>query len=368
MKEKNKIHPILFSEININGVELKNRIALAPMTRTSAEENGVPSERMLSYYRRYAKGGFSLLISEGTYPDEAFSQGYLNQPGIANQKHINGWRLITNAVHNEGAKMFCQLMHAGALSQGNIYSKKTIAPSSLAPKGEQLGFYGGEGAYPTPEEMSKDDIEQAKHGFVNAAVNARKAGFDGVEIHGANGYLLDQFLTDYNNKREDEYGGSIENRVRLLVEVCQAVREKLGKDFPIGIRISQAKVNDYTHKWAGGEKDAEIIFKQLSNSGIDFLHVTEYHADAPAFDEKGPSLAWLAKKWTNLPVFANGNINTPVLANQVITNNEIDVVVIGKAALANKEWPLKAGNGNKMDEFNPDKFFNPDAKIKDFEL
>lgn len=368
MKESNTKYPELFSGITINGVELKNRIALAPMTRTSAEEDGVPSKMMLSYYRRYAKGGFSLLISEGTYPDEAFSQGYLNQPGIANPEHIKGWRLITDAVHREGAKMFCQLMHAGALSQGNIYSRKTKAPSGVVPKGEQLGFYGGEGAYPTPEEMSREDIEQAKQGFVKAALNAREAGFDGVEIHGANGYLLDQFLTDYTNTRKDEYGGSAENRVRLLVEVCRAVREKVGKDFPVGIRISQAKVNDYDHKWKAGEKDAEIIFSQLGNSGLDFIHVTEYKADGPAFEEEGPSLASLAKKWGKLPVLANGNINTPQLAEDVISSHSIDVVAVGKAALANKEWPLKAAQDEDLEAFEPGKFFNPDAKIKEFEL
>ncbi len=368
MKDTNKQYPALFSNILINGVELKNRIALAPMTRTSAEENGVPSQKMLSYYNRYAKGGFSLLISEGTYPDEVYSQGYLNQPGIANLEHIKGWRSITDAVHQEGAKMFCQIMHAGALSQGNIYSDKTKAPSIVAPQGEQLGFYGGEGAYPTPEEMSKDEIEQAKQGFVKAAVNAREAGFDGVEIHGANGYLLDQFLTDYTNTRADEYGGSTENRVRLLVEVCTAVREKVGKDFPVGIRISQAKVNDYTHKWKDGEKDAEIIFSLLGKSGIDFIHVTEFQADAPAFEEKGISLASLAKKWGNLPVLTNGNINTPGKAEEVITNNKFDLIAVGKAALANKEWPLKAMHGEEMDDFDPEKFFIPDASIKEFEL
>lgn len=368
MKEKEIKYPKLFSGFNINGLELKNRIALAPMTRTSAEENGVPSKNMLSYYKRYAKGGFSLLISEGTYPDEAYSQGYLDQPGIANQKHIEGWLKITDAVHEEGAKMFCQLMHAGALSQGNIYTKSAKAPSSIAPKGEQLGFYGGGGSYPTPEELSKEEIEQVKNGFVDAAVNAQKAGFDGVEIHGANGYLLDQFLTDYTNKREDEYGGSTENRVRLLVEVCQAVREKVGEDFPVGIRISQAKVNDYTHKWAGGEKDAKIIFTELGKAGLDFIHVTEYHAEAPAFEEGGPSLAALAKKWTKVPVFANGNLNTPELAEQVIAKNEIDVVAIGKAALVNKDWALRAARAEEMDEFEPEKFFVPNAKIKDFEL
>ena len=368
MQEQHSQYPNLFRGLTIGSLAIKNRIGLAPMTRTSAEENGVPSVNMQNYYSRYAKGGFGFLISEGTYPDEAYSQGYLNQPGIANKQHIEGWKRVTDQVHEAGAKMICQLMHAGALSQGNIYKNKTKAPSAMPPKGEQLGFYGGEGAYPTPEEMSHEDIQQAIQGFLNAALNALDAGFDGVEIHGANGYLLDQFLTDYTNKRTDEYGGSTENRVRLLVEVCQAVKEAVGADFPVGIRISQAKVNDYTHKWAGGERDAEIIFSRIGSTGIDFLHVTEYHANEPAFEENGPSLAVLAKKWGKLPVFANGNINTPELAEEMLKKGEVDLVAIGKAALANKDWANKAAKGESLEEFKPENFFVPNAKVKEFEL
>jgi 2,4-dienoyl-CoA reductase-like NADH-dependent reductase (Old Yellow Enzyme family) len=368
MEKQHPQYPHLFWPLTIGKLILNNRIGLAPMTRTSAEENGVPSARMLDYYSRYASGGFGLLISEGTYPDEAYSQGYFHQPGIANRQHIEGWKKITEKVHEAGSRMICQLMHAGALSQGNIYQNKTKAPSAVLPKGEQLGFYGGEGAYPMPEEMSHEDIRQVTQGFVHAALNARDAGFDGVEIHGANGYLLDQFLTDYTNQRIDEYGGSTENRVRLLVEVCQAVREAVGTDFPVGIRISQAKVNDYTHKWAGGEQDAKIIFSRLGKSGIDFLHVTEYHAHEPAFEAQGPSLASLAKKWGQLPVIANGNLNTPELAEALLANEEVDLVAVGKAALANKDWADKAAKGAALEEFNAEKFFHPDAKIKEFEL
>jgi 2,4-dienoyl-CoA reductase-like NADH-dependent reductase (Old Yellow Enzyme family) len=368
MQREHPKYPRLFWGLTIGNLILKNRIGLAPMTRTSAEENGVPSEQMIDYYHRYAKGGFGLLISEGTYPDEAYSQGYSNQPGIANKKHIEGWKKVTAKVHEAGSRMICQLMHAGALSQGNIYKNNTIAPSAVLPKGEQLGFYGGEGAYPAPEAMSHEDILQATQGFVNAALNARDAGFDGVEIHGANGYLLDQFLTDYTNQRTDEYGGSTGNRVRLLVEVCQAVRKAVGADFPVGIRISQGKVNDYTHKWAGGEKDAQIIFSQLGSAGIDFLHVTEFQVNAPAFTENGPTLAALAKKWGKLPVFANGNLNTPELAEAMLKNGEVDLVAVGKAALANKDWPNKAEKGDPLEEFKAESFFNPNARIKSFEL
>jgi 2,4-dienoyl-CoA reductase-like NADH-dependent reductase (Old Yellow Enzyme family) len=368
MKDSNSKFPLLFSRFNIGRLELKNRIGLAPMTRTSAAEDGVPTEYMIRYYTRYAQGGFGLIITEGTYPDEAYSQGYSFQPGIANQVHINGWKKIVDSVHAAGAKIICQLMHAGALSQGNIHKKTAIGPSAVQPKGEKMGFYGGAGAFDVPQEMSKEDIQQAIKGFAASAINAREAGFDGVEIHGANGYLLDQFLTDYTNKRTDEYGGSVQNRVRLLEEVVRATREAVGPDYPVGIRISQGKVNDYTHKWAGGEADAEIIFSRLAQSGLDFLHVTEFQAYISAFDEGGPTLAALAKKWGKLPVLVNGSIITPEQAEKLLQSGDVDVVTIGKAALANKDWANKAASGEVMEEFKPERFFSPDAKVKEFEV
>lgn len=368
MKDTHHKYPLLFSKVNLGQLELKNRVGLAPMTRTSATEDGVPTDNMIKYYTRYAKGGFSMIITEGAYPDEAFSQGYSYQPGIANQKHVAGWRKVTDSVHAEGAKIICQLMHAGALSQGNIYKGFTMGPSPVQPKGEKMGFYGGSGPYTVPEEMTDADIKQAIDGFAQAAVNAREAGFDGVEIHGANGYLLDQFLTDYINQRKDGYGGSTENRLRLLVEVVQACRQAAGPDYPIGIRISQGKVNDYTHKWAGGERDAEIIFSRLAAAGLDFLHITEFEAYKPAFADEGPTLAALAKKWGNLPVVVNGSIMHPDQAEQMLRSGDVDVVTIGKAALANKDWANKAAAGETMVEFKPEKFFSPDAKVKEFEL
>jgi 2,4-dienoyl-CoA reductase-like NADH-dependent reductase (Old Yellow Enzyme family) len=368
MEHSNSKFPLLFSKLNLGKLELKNRIGLAPMTRTSAAEDGVPTENMIKYYTRYANGGFGLIITEGTYPDEAYSQGYPSQPGITNQKHIQGWKKVIESVHAAGAKIICQLMHAGALSQGNIYNKTTKAPSAVQPKGEKLGFYGDTGAFAVPEETSREDIQQAIQGFATSAVNAKEAGFDGVEIHGANGYLLDQFLTDYTNKRTDEYGGSVQNRVRLLEEVIKAARQAVGPDYPVGIRISQGKVNDYTHKWAGGEADAEIIFSRLAQAGLDFLHVTEFQAYMPAFKEGGPTLAALAKKWGKLPVVVNGSIVTPEQAEELLQKGDVDIVTIGKAALANKDWVNKAASGGVMEEFKPERFFNPDAKIKEFEL
>lgn len=362
-----KNYPLLFSPGKLGNLMLKNRIGLAPMTRTSGEDDGTPNEVMKNYYTRYAKGGFSLLITEGTYPDEKHSQGYLNQPGLANEKHIAGWKQVVQAVHGEGAKIICQLMHAGALSQGNIYTNITIGPSTVQPKGTQMEFYGGSGPFAIPQEMKKEDIAEVIEGFAQATKNAREAGFDGIEIHGANGYILDQFLTDYTNQRQDEYGGSTESRVRLLTETIQACRAAAGEEFPIGIRISQSKVNDYTHKWAEAESDAKIIFTALGKAGLDFIHITEYHADQPAFKEGGPTLAALAKKYTGLPVVVNGNLNTPEQGEAMLQRGDADIITLGKGALANKDWVNKVAENMPLQAFEPQRFFVPDAKVKDFE-
>ncbi|MHA6248956.1 NADH:flavin oxidoreductase [Pontibacter sp. CAU 1760] len=362
------VNSILFSSFKIKHKEFKNRLGLAPMTRTSANEDGTPNAEMQAYYTKFAKGGFGLLITEGTYPDEASSQGYTDQPGIANEKHIAAWKKITDAVHEAGSKIFCQIMHAGALSQGNYYTQTKIAPSAVEPKGEQLSFYGGSGPYPTPKEMTTEDIAAVKEGFVQAAQNAVAAGFDGVEIHGANGYLLDQFLTDYTNQRTDQYGGGTENRIRLSAEIVQATREALDDSIPVGIRISQSKVNDYTHKWADGEKEAEVIFSALAAAGADFIHTTEYDALQPAFESADLTLAAIAKKYSKLPIVVNGSLNTPELVARMLQDGGADIITIGKGALANQDWPNKVAGGKDLEAFKPENFLAPNAKLKPHEL
>ncbi|WP_035782226.1 oxidoreductase, partial [Arthrobacter sp. H14] len=198
----------LWSSLQIGSTELNNRVALAPMTRVSATEDGHATDKMASYYEAYARGGFGLLITEGIYPDTAYSQGYLFQPGIATKEQAQSWSNVVDAVHSAGARIFAQLMHAGAQAQGNRFVESSIGPSAVSPKGEQLAFYRGEGPFPVPSEITTEQMAEVREGFVVAALHAKQAGFDGVEIHGANGYLLDQFLTDYFNKRTDEYGGS----------------------------------------------------------------------------------------------------------------------------------------------------------------
>jgi 2,4-dienoyl-CoA reductase-like NADH-dependent reductase (Old Yellow Enzyme family) len=370
----------LFETVKLGCITLGNRVGVAPMTRTSATPEGLATDDMLSYYTKFARGGFELIITEGVYSDDKYSQGYLNQPGIINKEQTLAWKKITDSVHREGGKIFIQLMHAGAISQGNRFMKETIGPSVIQPKGNQMQFYGGDGPFSTPKEASKEDIAEITKGFVESAQRAKEAGFDGVEIHGANGYILDQFLTDYTNQRNDEYGGSTKNRVRLLVEVSKAVREAVGQEFTVGIRISQGKVNDYFHKWADKEKDAEIIFGDLAQAGLDFIHVTEFEAWQPAFSQgeevnaadstiqDGLTLAALAKKYGQLPVISNGSLHDPEKAKSIIEKGEADVITLGRGALANSDWVNKVKHGQPVVAFVPEKTLAPNAKIKEFEL
>jgi len=357
----------LWTSLRIGSTELPNRVALAPMTRVSATEDGHATERMASYYSRFAAGGFGLLITEGIYTDTAHSQGYLFQPGLATTEQSDSWAKVVDAVHARGSRIFAQLMHAGAQSQGNRFVDSTLGPSTVAPKGEQLGFYRGEGPYREPEEATPAKLNEVRDGFVTGALNAKAAGFDGVEIHGANGYLLDQFLTDYLNQRTDQYGGTPENRVRLAVEVSRAVRDAVGPDMSVGIRISQGKVSDYRHKWAGGADEAEAIFTALAATGIDYVHTTEYRADAPAFGEGGPSLAALAKQHTGLTVIANGSLDEPEAAAALIADGQADVIALGKAALATRDWPRRARSNESLEELDGS-VFAPVADVKDWEL
>ena len=357
----------LWSPVRIGSTQLDNRVALAPMTRISATEDGHATGKMAAYYEAFARGGFGLLITEGIYPDTAFSQGYLFQPGIATMEQARSWAKVVDSVHAAGAQIFAQLMHAGSQAQGNRFVGSSVGPSAIAPKGEQLGFYRGEGPYPVPSEITVDQMEEVKHGFVAAALHAKEAGFDGVEIHGANGYLLDQFLTDYLNKRTDSYGGSPENRVRFAAEICHAVREAVGPDFTVGIRISQSKVSDNDHRWAGGTDEAKAIFGALGATGIDFVHTTEYRATAPAFEDGTQSLAALAKEHSGVTVIANGNLDDPETAASMLRDGAADIVALGKAALANRNWPHRVRNNSAFDELDS-RLFAPVADVKDWEL
>ncbi|EPJ43293.1 MAG: NADH:flavin oxidoreductase / NADH oxidase family [Osedax symbiont Rs2] len=345
----------LFTGARLGQLQTTNRLVVAPMTRVSALEDGCVGPLMAEYYSEFATGGFGVIITEGLYTDRHYSQGYYKQPGLSSTEQAQSWQPVIKSVQQQGAKIIAQLMHAGALSSYNRFSEHSAAPSPVQPKGRQMSLYYGSGDYNLPVAMSLSDIDNVLQGFADAARRAKEAGFDGVEIHGANGYLLDQFLTDYTNQRTDQYGGELRNRLRIYTDIVARVRAAVGDDFLVGVRFSQKKVNDSQYCWPAAENAAREIFSGIAASGIDFIHITEPYVAQSAFSD-GASLVNLAKKYSGLAVIGNGGVETAEQASVAFTEQHIDFLALGKVALANPDWPNLARQGGAIKAFDPAMF------------
>lgn len=349
---------IALEKFELSGQALKNRAAVAPMSRVSAAGNGVPTQEMVDYYASFAEGDFAMIVTEGAYTDRYFAQAYPNQVGITNQEQLDGWKKVVEAAKAKGAKIILQLMHAGALSQ---HLTNTRAPSKIEPMRTMLpGYSIKQGRYPTPEAMNLSEIDQVIEGYIASALRAVEAGFDGVEVHSANGYLLDQFITDYTNMREDQYGGSVENRVRLTCEITQKIKAATPENFIVGVRLSQGKVNDFDYLWAGGLEDGKVIFSAVEKAGADYMH---FASEGQGFDHGcltrgGDSLPKQAKTLTNMAIIANGGLHEPAEANRILSEEHADLVALGTGALANPDWPQKIANNQPIAPFNPAIFAN----------
>ena len=345
-------YPTLFSPGKLGNVTLANRAIVSPMTRTSATDDGFATDQMVDYYTEYARGGWGLVATEATYIDETYSQGYNNQPGMANDAQQESWRKVVDSVHAEGVPFFMQIFHAGAVNQGNHWVEGSLAPSAVQPLGEQIDRYNGAGPFQTPREINRDEMAEVVAAHAAATARAVEVGFDGVEVHGANGYIMDQFLTTYTNQRTDEYGGAIENRVRFHIDVMTAVRAAVDPAVPVGTRISQTKVNDLEYRWPGGDDDAQVVFSKLGEIGNIFIDVCAHLGCAPVFDTDR-SLAGLAKRHSGLTVIANGKLHEPAEAERAVSQGEGDFVAIAKGALADPAWPGKVAAGVEPIPFNP---------------
>ena len=349
---KGLTRPVL-SSVSCFGRSLPNRTVDAPMSRVSATEDGLATERMQRYYRAFARGGFAVVITEGTYTDSDASQGYGRQPGIATLAQADAWRPVASEIRAAGAVAIIQLMHAGSLSQRTPDKRRAIAPSRIQPRGQMMPEYGGSGPFSLPVEMTDDDIQSVREGFVRAAVRARDVGFDGVEIHAANGYLLDQFSTTYTNQRTDPYGGTPENRIRLTAEIVDTIRSATPNDFIVGVRLSEAKVNDFEYRWPGGPAEAATIFTTVASAGASYIHMAgEGRGFRDAIGSSTEPFTTLARRLTGLPVIANGGLGDAQLADEVIRAGHADLIGIGRAALANPDWPRRVQRGSTIAEFN----------------
>jgi len=359
----------LFDEFDLNGHTLDNRVGLAPMTRTSATDEGHATERMARYYASFARGGFSFLLTEGVHPDATHSQGYDNQPGLATDEQATAWETVVDAVHEAGSPILAQLMHAGAQAQGNRYGYDSVAPSDYRPPGEMAELYGGSGEFPEAEALDAEGLAEVTREFVAAAERAVDAGFDGIEVHAANGYLLHEFVDPLVNDRDDEYGGSPENRARFPAEVTAAIDEATPDEFVVGVRASQAAVTDEERVWPDGEETAAALFGALSAAGADYVHVTGGDATAPEVPETDRTLAELAREHVDdgVAVIANGSLGDPENARAALADGA-DLITLGTGALANHDWPDRVRAGESLEELDPGVVFQPDASLSDPEI
>ena len=336
----------LFEKVNVGGNELTNRMVMAPMTRNRADENGDPNGLMVEYYKQ--RTSFGLIITEGTAPSHV-GKAYPGIPGIYTDSQIAGWKKITEAVHASGGRIFMQLMHSGRISHTKITGLNPISASAVTPAGE---LFTGSGMDPfeTPKEMSLQDIADVKASFGTAAKNAISAGFDGVELHGANGYLLHQFLAPNSNIRTDEYGGSIENRCKFVIEVASAVVEAIGAD-KTAIRISpNGTFNDMA------ETDTEEMYTYLINAinnlGLAFLHIS----NQPGFD----SITFARKLFKGCVIANSGYADKTKVetAKRIIESGEADLFSFGRLALANPDLPKRLAQGLELNTGDSKTFYS----------
>jgi N-ethylmaleimide reductase len=269
--DKNK----LFTTYRLGHADLKNRVVMSPMTRSRAIGN-IPNDLMAEYYGQ--RSGAGLIITEGTSPSPN-GLGYSRIPGIFSKAQVDGWKKVTSVVHKKGAKIFVQFMHTGRI--GHVLNlpvgARVLAPSVVKAAGQMWTDAKQMQDFPVPEAMTSTDLADTKKEFVNAAKNAIEAGFDGVELHGANGYLLEQFLSPISNIRTDLYGGSIENRCRFVLEVTAAVAEAIGKD-RTGIRLSPYGVASDMPHYPEIDASYKYLSEQLNKIGISYIHLVDHSA------------------------------------------------------------------------------------------
>lgn len=344
-----------FSPYRLGPLALKNRIAMAPLTRQSAEADGTPNDEMVAYYARRARGGVGLIITEGTFEnDEHGCVAYLNQPGIATKRHIDGWRKVVDAVHAHKVPILLQLMHGGRVSDPRcLYpGEQPVSASDTQSPGwvlytdsdDEKHDRGIDGAwpkvtFPPARALTAAEIERIADGFAEGAARAVEAGFDGVEIHGANGYLLYQFIHPKTNLRTDDYGGSPENNVRLARLACRRVREAIGPDKAITLRLSQDGVDDFAGAWPGGVAYARAIGKALAGCDADALHWSSFAWKQNRATDEDTPMPKALREASGKPVIVNGGIADGADAEEVLSTDAGDLVAVGRPLFAHPDWP-----------------------------
>jgi 2,4-dienoyl-CoA reductase-like NADH-dependent reductase (Old Yellow Enzyme family) len=348
--------PQLFEAWSCKSLSVANRIVMAPMTRKKSAD-GIPGPDVAAYYRRRAEGGVGLIITEGTTIDRAGASFDANIPNLHKSQSLAGWQHVVDEVHAAGAKIAVQLWHAGSQrppESGPIVSARSEAPSAVAAH---------------VDAMSDKAIADTIDAFARAAAVAQQIGFDAVELHGAHGYLIDQFIWLDINRRTDGYGGSRLARTRFAIEVIKAVRASVGPDYPVSLRFSQWKLQDYDAKIAATPHELETVLVPLAEAGVDIFHASTRRFWQPEFAGSDLNLAGWARKLTGLPSITVGSVGLeggdvidalrggePVARNapldeigERLSRGEFDLVAVGRALLVDPDWPLKMKNNRNGD-------------------
>ncbi len=341
--------PTLFDPIVLGELELKNRIVMAPLTRSRANNEGrVPNDLMATYYRQRATAGLILTEATSVTP---MGVGYANTPGIWSDEQVEGWKKITQAVHNEGGKIILQLWHVGRISHSMFLNGEApVAPSAIQPAGH-VSLVRPETPYPTPRALETDEIPAIIAAYKKGAENAEKAGFDGVEVHAANGYLIDQFLQDSTNQRTDHYGGSIENRSRLLLEITDAILEvwpasKVGMH--LAPRMDAHDMGDSTPL-----QTFTYVAKELGQRKLAFIFTREHLAD----DSISPAI----KSAFGGPLIANEGFTFDTAQNAVHTGRA-DAVAFGKDFIATPDLVARFKTSAALNELRTESLYQGHAE------
>ena len=353
-----EVQPLL-QEYNLNGIVLKNRIVMAPMTRSRADNPGnIPTDLMAEYYAQRSSAG--LIISEGSQISPR-AVGYINTPGIYSEEQTEGWKKITDAVHAKGGKIFIQLWHVGRMSHPDFHNGELpLSASALNPDSKSYTPKGFKETV-TPKAMTTDEIKETIADYGKAAKNAMSAGFDGVEIHSSNGYLLHQFFSRTSNNRTDEYGGSIENRGRILFEVLDVIKKHVPEN-RIGLRL-----NPSLHGVFGMTLDEETIptfdyiVKRLNNYDLSYLHLSEPFTDVTAVPHAETHIAKRYRPMFKGTLMINSNFDRES-GNTVIEEGDADLVAYGKLYISNPDLAERFAANAETAPWDQSTFYTPGAK------
>ena len=337
----------IFSPFRLGAFTLKNRLGVAPMTRMSAGPESIPRQDVLDFLVRRAENGAALVFTEAIVTDYESAQGYPGQSRILNQPQVDTWKRVTDAIRAHGAVSVMQMFHCGRMAWPEVNpARRSIAPSAVAPR--QDNPLTGK-PYPVPEAMSRFDIEHVVNGFVETAKGAVAAGFDGVEVHGAHGYLINQFLSSYSNRREDEYGGPLANRFRLAREIIRAVRGVMPRDRLLTLRVSNWGIADMEVSLFRDEHEWKELIDLIDAEPIDALSVSTYDFQAQAFGTER-TMSGLTRSRTAKPLMICGKIHDRPTALEALA--EADIALSGKSMLLNPDFVGHVRQGLDMAPFS----------------